>query len=204
MNDWSDLCAMGVGVPAAGNQSDACNPRPLDAGVTTQSIEGKEEKGIRNHKTTVTTEIDKGRETDSSESYSTCHKSDRTEKVQSPESATVRACSYDTLNGAADDQSSASPRTYPLRPARDVVWYLESSGEGWDCQFCMHLLSRWEYAENSRRRFRWRCGMGHPVMEYGQGSERVLLAPESCSEWVRFVPGQSKRGIVKEDPRRSL
>lgn len=204
MNDWAELCALdGQGAHDVNHMS-VRHPAVTQSVVTAQGVEVKEENAICNHKTTVTTDFDKGGDSSCAESYSTCHNQSGDMKARTAEDGDDSRVCYDMLNNSSAGQCAQPEHAFSVRPARDVTWYQESSGDGWDCQFCKHLVSRWEYAENSRRRFRWRCDVGHAVMEYGRDSERILLAPESCHEWERFVPGASKRVHVKEDPRRRL
>jgi hypothetical protein len=161
-----------------------------------QDIECKRENGIVTTFTTVTHESIEVGETVSSKNYAIRHRRPDGMKREGGANSDDTGRSHDVRHIAEAGGATCLQDDLPLHLSRGVAWYQESSGEGWDCQFCKHLTSRWEYAENSRRRFRWRCGFGHAVMEFGQGSERILLAPESCTQWERFVPGQG-HGLMR-------
>lgn len=77
---------------------------------------------------------------------------------------------------AAEACTSNAPRASPL--------------EGPECAGCDRLRMREEpQGPGSRRRFFWRCGAGHEILELRRFGGRILVAPTSCAE---FKPWQQR------------
>ena len=54
---------------------------------------------------------------------------------------------------------------------------------GQDCQGCKHMTMTTECHPGTRRKFFWRCDLGHRQMETGFAGQRVIIAPSGCSEY---------------------
>ena len=72
------------------------------------------------------------------------------------------------------------------------VLYQESGYKGEDCGMCKHLESLNDTVQGTRRRYFWKCSLGHPILEYGRYTERILLAPPECSSWDRWYPSAQR------------
>lgn len=72
------------------------------------------------------------------------------------------------------------------------VLYQESGYKGEDCGMCKHLESLNDTIQGTRRRYFWKCSLGHPILEYGRYTERILLAPPECSSWDRWYPSAQR------------
>ena len=65
-----------------------------------------------------------------------------------------------------------------------------TAGEGKDCTFCRHFAQVVDRMPGrDRREFHWSCGLGYLILELGQATERILIAPPECERWERFYPG---------------
>jgi hypothetical protein len=54
---------------------------------------------------------------------------------------------------------------------------------GQDCQGCKHITMVTEHHQGSRRKFFWRCGLGHRQLEIGVNGERIIIAPPGCEDY---------------------
>jgi hypothetical protein len=61
---------------------------------------------------------------------------------------------------------------------------------GQDCRGCKHITMTTEHHEGTRRKFFWRCGLGHSQLEIGLNGERVIIAPPGCRD--HEVPEENK------------
>ncbi|MEO6823250.1 MAG: hypothetical protein ABI167_00695 [Nitrosospira sp.] len=53
---------------------------------------------------------------------------------------------------------------------------------GQDCQGCKHITMATEH-HSTRRKFFWRCGLGHRQLEMGLNGERIIIAPPGCGDY---------------------
>ena len=70
------------------------------------------------------------------------------------------------------------------------VLCLPAPAWGDDCTRCKHLTTRVEAIGEDRRRCHWACNLGYLILEYGQGTERVHLAPPECERFERWYPSE--------------
>jgi hypothetical protein len=54
---------------------------------------------------------------------------------------------------------------------------------GQDCRGCKHITMTIEHHEGTRRKFFWRCGLGHRQLEMGLFGERLIIAPPECKDY---------------------
>ncbi len=55
---------------------------------------------------------------------------------------------------------------------------------GHECGSCQHLTMTVERQPGTRRKFFWRCDLGHRQLEAGHGGERVIIAPPECTAYA--------------------
>ncbi len=62
--------------------------------------------------------------------------------------------------------------------------FTPSPGEGVECCGCQHLGAGWVQRPGVRRVFRFMCDKRHALLELGYAGERVLIAPQECSDYA--------------------
>ena len=58
---------------------------------------------------------------------------------------------------------------------------------GHECGSCQHLTMTVERQPGTRRKFFWRCEIGHRQLEAGHGGERVIIAPPECMAYAALA-----------------
>ncbi|SEF56436.1 hypothetical protein [Nitrosomonas ureae] len=71
---------------------------------------------------------------------------------------------------------------YGIDPYRIIYPFTQSSSKGVSCQGCKHI-SMEKILTDKRPVFRFVCGQHHPMLEAFYVGERVLIAPESCTDY---------------------
>ncbi|SNX61277.1 hypothetical protein SAMN06296273_2731 [Nitrosomonas ureae] len=72
---------------------------------------------------------------------------------------------------------------YGIDPYRIIYPFTQSSNKGISCQGCKHI-SMEKILTDKRPVFRFVCGQHHPMLEAFYVGERVLIAPESCTDYL--------------------
>lgn len=75
-----------------------------------------------------------------------------------------------------------------LDPLKIVYPFTRSSGKGFSCMSCQHLDMKTAHQPNSRRLYHWSCKKHHIILEAYHGLERVLIAPETCTDYQEPRP----------------
>ncbi len=71
-----------------------------------------------------------------------------------------------------------------IDPYRVIYPFTQSPSKGTSCQGCKHLEMDLISIEGKRRVFRFVCKQRHHLLEAFYVHERVLIAPESCSDYL--------------------
>jgi hypothetical protein len=64
------------------------------------------------------------------------------------------------------------------------VLVYQAQQDGHECNGCQHQTMTTERHPGTRRKFFWRCELGHVQLETGHGGERIIIAPESCADYA--------------------
>jgi hypothetical protein len=70
-----------------------------------------------------------------------------------------------------------------LDPLKIVYPFTQSSGKGFSCMSCQHIDMKTAHQSNSRRLYHWSCKKHHTILEAYHGLERVLISPETCTDY---------------------
>jgi hypothetical protein len=70
-----------------------------------------------------------------------------------------------------------------LDPLKIAYPFTHSSGKGFSCMSCQHIDMRTAHQPNSKRLYHWSCKKHHTILEAYHGLERVLIAPETCTDY---------------------
>lgn len=73
---------------------------------------------------------------------------------------------------------------YGIDPYRIIYLFTQSPNKGTSCQGCKHLEMDLIHTEGKRRVFRFVCSQHHQILEAFYVGERVLIAPESCTDYL--------------------
>lgn len=71
-----------------------------------------------------------------------------------------------------------------IDPHRIIYPFTQSPSKGTSCQGCKHLEIDLISIEGKRRVFRFVCKQHHHILEAFYVHERVLIAPESCGDYL--------------------
>ncbi|MDV6347294.1 hypothetical protein R2083_07160 [Nitrosomonas sp. Is35] len=72
---------------------------------------------------------------------------------------------------------------YGINPHKVIHPFIRSSNKGTSCQGCKHIEMQ-KIATDKRPVFRFTCKQQHPMLEAFYVGERVLIAPESCGDYL--------------------
>ena len=70
-----------------------------------------------------------------------------------------------------------------INPYHVIHPFIRSSNKGTGCQGCKHIEMQ-KIATDKRPVFRFTCKRQHPILEAFYVGERVLIAPESCGDYL--------------------
>ena len=70
-----------------------------------------------------------------------------------------------------------------INPHQVIYPFIQSSNKGTSCQGCKHIDMQ-KIPTDKRPVFRFVCGQHHQILEAVYVAERVLIAPESCSDYL--------------------
>jgi hypothetical protein len=105
----------------------------------------------------------------------------RAENEQSPASA----------EGGEQEKQSAAEMAFALGYLEcwRTLFYLgvlvyQAQHDGHECNGCQHQTMTTERHPGTRRKFFWRCELGHVQLETGHGGERIIIAPDSCADYA--------------------
>jgi len=73
---------------------------------------------------------------------------------------------------------------HSIDPHRVIYPFTQSPNKGTSCQGCRHLEMDMISIEGKRRVFRFVCKQRHHLLEAFYVHERVLIAPESCRDYL--------------------
>jgi hypothetical protein len=74
-----------------------------------------------------------------------------------------------------------------IDPHRIIYPFVQSPNKGTSCQGCKHLNMQsihTVHTEGKRRVYRFVCSQHHQILEAFYVAERVLIAPESCGDYL--------------------
>ena len=122
----------------------------------------------------------------------------RVSRVVPSENNEVRAESEHlpaSVEGGGQDKASAGETAFH---AGHAVGYLEcwrslfylsllsyrAQMEGQECNGCQYQTMSVERHPGTRRKFFWRCERGYVQLETGYKGERIIIAPEACTDYA--------------------
>lgn len=71
-----------------------------------------------------------------------------------------------------------------LPAERVILSGVPSSGKAMDCMNCKHLEMILASRHGKRKQYHWSCARQHAILEVGYLGERVLLAPDTCNDYL--------------------
>lgn len=71
-----------------------------------------------------------------------------------------------------------------LPPERVILPGVPSSGKAMDCMRCKNLQMALESRDGRRKQYHWSCTKQHAILEAGYLGERILLAPDTCNDYL--------------------
>ena len=71
-----------------------------------------------------------------------------------------------------------------IDPHQIIYPFSQSPGKGTDCQGCQHFDMQTIHKPNERKLYHWVCKLNHAILESYDVGKRVLIAPESCNDYL--------------------
>ena len=95
------------------------------------------------------------------------------------------------VEGGGQENESAAETAFALGylDSWRTLFYLgvlvyQAQHDGHECNKCQHQTMSIERHAGTRRKFFWRCELGHVQLETGHGGERIIIAPDSCADYA--------------------
>ncbi|GJL76998.1 hypothetical protein [Nitrosomonas sp.] len=71
-----------------------------------------------------------------------------------------------------------------IDPDEIIYPFTKSPGKGHDCMTCQHLeMTRTQQPGKKRKLYQWQCSKQHQMLEAYYLRERVLIAPDECTDY---------------------